>query len=329
MGTMSEPAAVAGTASDDSLVPDRTFAEASSEHSDHSYSDAVAAAIRIRRLERQAEVHLPRAAQLPPVVGLPSVDAPVTSPNQVERKPRMLPPSLRRLSIPSSGVKISLIVGAIAAVLAYISALESSPPNTDRAFAPVIASTDISVIPGPPRQALPSATEAQRIPTGIGTDREVQTPSLPATRRWENGSNESRVDITAPPPTPDLKSRTSESRTTEDNSSTVPLAPVSEALLLSEQDIKALIDRGRRFFKAGDVAAARLVFSRAANAGDATAAIEMGMTYDLAALQNLGVRGLTANLEKAQSWYDRASKLRSSEDRSPPTSMTDASQVQR
>ena len=256
------------------------------------------------------------AAQLPFVVGLPPVDAPITPPNHasVEPKTRMPTPLWRRSSITFSGVKTLLIAGAIAAALVYIFAFESSRPGIDQALAPVTASIDMPITLAPPPQALPPTIEAQGIPARTGAEREVQVPSVQAKRRSESGPNDGKADITALQPTPELESRRSESITTEDKSSAVPdMSPVSEAPLLGAQDIKFLIDRGRQFFKAGDVAAARLFFSRAANAGDATAAVEMGTTYDPASLRNLGVRGLTADLEKARSWYDGASKLGSSE----------------
>ena len=255
------------------------------------------------------------AAQLPFVVGSPPVDAPITPPNHASVDPTRMPtPLWRRSSITFSGVKTLLIAGAIAAALVYIFAFESSRPGIDQALAPVTASIDMPITIAPPPQALPPMIEAQNIPARTGAEREVQVPSVQTKRRSESGPNDGKTGMTALQPTPDLESRRSESITTEDKSSAVPdMSPVSEAPLLGVQDIKFLIDRGRQFFKAGDVVAARLFFSRAANAGDATAAVEMGTTYDPASIRTLGVQGLTADLEKARSWYDGASKLGSSE----------------
>ncbi|MEA2995608.1 MAG: hypothetical protein QOG74_1157, partial [Alphaproteobacteria bacterium] len=42
----------------------------------------------------------------------------------------------------------------------------------------------------------------------------------------------------------------------------------------------ALTAQGKEFFAAGDLVAARILFTRAAKAGDAAAAIAMGATYD-------------------------------------------------
>ncbi len=78
-------------------------------------------------------------------------------------------------------------------------------------------------------------------------------------------------------------------------------------------NIQVLLERGRQFFETGDVAGARLLFQRAADAGDATAALAMGATYDPVVLARHGVRGLSPDIEKARSWYERAKELGSPE----------------
>jgi TPR repeat protein len=82
---------------------------------------------------------------------------------------------------------------------------------------------------------------------------------------------------------------------------------------LSGSERALLLERGRAYFDAGDVAAARLMFRRAAGAGDAAAALAMGATYDPAVLANHFVRGLGADLAQARSWYEKARELGSPE----------------
>jgi TPR repeat protein len=55
------------------------------------------------------------------------------------------------------------------------------------------------------------------------------------------------------------------------------------------------------------VVTARIVFQRAAEAGDANAALALGATYDPTVLAKLGVAGL--GLEKARTWYQKAESL--------------------
>ena len=60
--------------------------------------------------------------------------------------------------------------------------------------------------------------------------------------------------------------------------------------------------------------AARIVFQRAAEAGDATAALALAATYDPGVLAKLGVVGMGgADVEKARLWYQRAESFGSTE----------------
>jgi TPR repeat protein len=94
-------------------------------------------------------------------------------------------------------------------------------------------------------------------------------------------------------------------------------APANEAGAATtpavRQDVGALVAQGREFFEAGDLVAARILFMRAANAGDAAAAIAMGATYDPVVLAERGVRGVASDLDKARAWYERAKDMGSSE----------------
>jgi hypothetical protein len=96
-----------------------------------------------------------------------------------------------------------------------------------------------------------------------------------------------------------------------------PAGPPNDALptapVLGVQGIRALTDRGQDMLKLGDIAAARLLFSRAALAGSADAALGLGMTYDPLFLRQLGAKGVDADVNSARKWYERARELGSSE----------------
>ena len=62
-----------------------------------------------------------------------------------------------------------------------------------------------------------------------------------------------------------------------------------------------------------DLVTARILFQRAAEVGDATAAMALGATYDPNVLAQLGVAGMAANVEKARSWYRKAQSQGSAE----------------
>jgi TPR repeat protein len=79
------------------------------------------------------------------------------------------------------------------------------------------------------------------------------------------------------------------------------------------EEIKLRTKQGEQFAAAGDLVAARILFQRAAEAGDATAATALGATYDPNVLAKLGVVGRGADVEKARSWYRKAESFGSPE----------------
>ncbi len=101
-----------------------------------------------------------------------------------------------------------------------------------------------------------------------------------------------------------------------------PAAPASSALGSStpptaagpdREKVAALVSRGQTYLANGDVVSARLVFRRAAEAGDAQAALALGGTYDPLVLKSLGVIGVAADAAQARGWYQRAAELGSRE----------------
>ena len=82
---------------------------------------------------------------------------------------------------------------------------------------------------------------------------------------------------------------------------------------LDAEQIKLLMKQGEQFIAVGDVVTARTAFQRAAEAGDAKAAVALGATYDPTVLAKLGVVGISADVAKARSWYQKAEKLGSPE----------------
>jgi hypothetical protein len=75
----------------------------------------------------------------------------------------------------------------------------------------------------------------------------------------------------------------------------------------------ALMEKGWDLVKSGDVAAARLLFQRLANAGIADAALALAATYDPRHLAQHNLIGIAGDETKAHDWYQRASELGSVE----------------
>jgi hypothetical protein len=78
---------------------------------------------------------------------------------------------------------------------------------------------------------------------------------------------------------------------------------------LAAEEIALLIKQGEQFVANGDFVTARLMFQRAAQAGDATAAMALAATYDPLILAKLGAVGVGGDVEKARSWYQKAESL--------------------
>lgn len=78
---------------------------------------------------------------------------------------------------------------------------------------------------------------------------------------------------------------------------------------LDPGEIAALLKRAEPLIGSGDLAAARLVLRRAAEAGDARAAMMLGGTYDPTVLDKLDVHGLVPDFAMARSWYEKAKRF--------------------
>ncbi len=79
---------------------------------------------------------------------------------------------------------------------------------------------------------------------------------------------------------------------------------------LDPSEIAVMTKNGMELMASGDIAAARMVFQRAAEAGDARAAFALAETYDPMVLKKLGARGAIApDVALAQRWYEKARDL--------------------
>jgi hypothetical protein len=108
---------------------------------------------------------------------------------------------------------------------------------------------------------------------------------------------------------------------------TAPRAFVNPPTLkLSDEAIAALVAAGRKLIVAGDIPKARLVLQEAAEAGNATAALELGATYDPNILRTLKAPDVwvgviatpmtdmaMADIRMARLWYEKAKDLGSTE----------------
>ncbi|MGE4046983.1 MAG: hypothetical protein AB7F35_19130, partial [Acetobacteraceae bacterium] len=83
-------------------------------------------------------------------------------------------------------------------------------------------------------------------------------------------------------------------------------APKAPAPTMAREVIDTLIRRGDEMMKTGDIGAARLLYQRAAEAGDAKAATATGRTLDPNFLRQNRILGIEADPERAAAWYRTA-----------------------
>lgn len=82
---------------------------------------------------------------------------------------------------------------------------------------------------------------------------------------------------------------------------------------LTPAELGALLKRGNALSSLGDLVGARLVFERAAQAGESRAALALASTYDPVVLEQLGERGLAPDIVMARFSYEKAKSLGSKE----------------
>jgi Flp pilus assembly protein TadD len=92
--------------------------------------------------------------------------------------------------------------------------------------------------------------------------------------------------------------------------------PVAESSLpaiaqrqLDREEVTVLLKRGKDLIANGDIAAARLVLQRAAEANDVEATLALAATYDPYVLRELKVYSFAGDAGMARAWYEKAREL--------------------
>jgi hypothetical protein len=243
----------------------------------------------LRWIQREeAVVRIPRAAQLPPVSGLAPADArgrrhgseELRSPRSLEPERMGPPPPMRSRRRKLRAALIILIASIFAAPIGYYLSV--------RAW-------------GPPPQPAPGAQMASLGP---------KTDAPPASIRQRTMTRDDDRGMSAQG---EISSQRSEGETVamvQPSATGAQGPPSSKAVRVPDpEEIKLLMKQGEQLIAAGDVVTARVVFQRAADAGNANAAMALGATYDPNVLRKLGVVGVSADLEQARSWYRKAENL--------------------
>jgi hypothetical protein len=259
----------------------------------------------LRWLQRQdSATRLPRTTQLAPVPGLAPIDASsrrrsselfgesFRSPRSLEPGRLAPPPAMWRRNIRATiGILAAFILGA---TIAYYFSMGRWAPPSEPTPESQTASFDPTVV------APPSWSTGQQTPGPT-----VAQDNDPATSAQSQVSSQ-RTKTSQP-------ARSSGGETVAMLQPAEPGAQAPTTRALDPEEIKLLMNQGEQFIAAGDVVTARIVFQRAAEAGDADAAMALAATYDPIVLAKLGVVGLSADVEKARTWYQKAESLGSVE----------------
>ncbi len=80
-------------------------------------------------------------------------------------------------------------------------------------------------------------------------------------------------------------------------------------LVLESEEIATLVKRGKELLENGDLASARLLLRRAAEAGSASGALALGATFDPFVIRKLGAVGAQPDPTRARKWYQKAADL--------------------
>jgi hypothetical protein len=271
-----------------------------------SHADLARLESSLQWLQREGAVgRLPRAVQLPPVSGLRPVSPEDSRPrseqfiNGVRVPPslapeRLRPPPMRERRDNLRGPLSILLASAIAAPIAYYFAVGNLAPMSEPAHEPALAAFASRLVastefPIPNEKLRPG--EAEDYNTVVSSRNRLVAQPTTSTRSVTSARAETSVAL-PPSPAPDQA------------------APAGKAIReLDAQAIKLLMQQGEQFVASGDLAAARLVYRRAAESGNAAAALALGATFDPGVLAKIGVRGMGADIEKARSWYEMAKEF--------------------
>lgn len=88
-----------------------------------------------------------------------------------------------------------------------------------------------------------------------------------------------------------------------------PAAPAPVVRRLDPDELAMLLKRAKGMIAIGDIASARLLLERAANAQEASAALLLAQTYDPAVLGTPDMRSITPDPAMARDWYQKAAQL--------------------
>ncbi|WP_244443166.1 hypothetical protein [Bradyrhizobium sp. Ai1a-2] len=161
---------------------------------------------------------------------------------------------------------------------------------------------------GPPSREQITAAYQEAIKGGLAVIRSATAPSTTA------------------PPAPAAAAPAPSAAPPAPSAAAPPAAPppaAPQARRLSPDELGGLMKRANGLLAIGDIAAARLLLERAADAQEADAALLLARTYDPLVLGTKDARAITPDPAQARIWYRRAAELGSQHAQQRLTQMQD------
>jgi hypothetical protein len=228
--------------------------------------------------------------------------------------PRLIVQSSRAMSGEPAPLGLALqgrAEGAVVIIRGLVPGMELSAGGAVGADAWQVPATDLSdVWISPPESFVGSAdlvAELRWADDKIADRQAIHVEWAPPVAPAPAQRQLDREENTATPPISPAPAQRQLDR--EEITAAPPVAPAPAQRQLGREEITVLLNRGKHLIANGDLAAARLVLQRAAEANDAEAALALAATYDPIVLRELKVYGLTADAAMARAWYQRAREL--------------------
>ena len=252
-----------------------------------------------------------------------------TSPTPPDKPKQQTPPSPMRTARASKwsrhdrtsrrslGLPLGFAATAIVATAGIALFLLTPPGAGPSAPGPV----EPAVVPGTlvnGKEAAPSAgavATAPVVPTSEAAATSTTAPSVgPASKPDDAPPLGAPTREASPAPPTEAAASTAAAPAAQMPQAPVSVTtPVPAALptgpVLSAPEITALLAHGDALFSKGDIAAARLFYERAADAGDGHAAVRLGETFDPIFLDHAHLPGVRGDFDTALAWYRRARDL--------------------
>jgi hypothetical protein len=275
------------------------------------------ASLRWLQRHQAASMRLPPAANLPPP-RVRSSDAL----GRLETMPEAIRPTLRsleptRLTPPPTGMdRYPNTMLAISIACTFLAAIVYGWMQIDQSA----NSTAPTEIPASQLASLAALSSA-----GDAADREQYSRPegpLPASSETKTDEVAGAQSLSPAPTAPQATSAALPAAMASPPDTVGSLAPTTASApdtaappvrTLSVEEVALLVEQGKKYIAVGDVVTARTIFRRAADAGNATAALALAATYDPIVLAKLGVLGMGADVEKARAWYQMAESYGSAE----------------